>query len=121
MLKQYDQLTLHCSQMELNAQEAERDSVRYKQIEFLSDQVGQVFDGVISGLAKWGIYVQERETLAEGMVRLIELSDDYYIFDEKKYAMVGKNTGRRYRLGDKVRLKLTRADVKERMLDFMFV
>jgi ribonuclease R len=107
--------------MELAAQEADRDSVRYKQIEFMLDKVGTVFDGTISGLAKWGIYVQEKETLAEGMVRLMELSDDYYIFDEKNYCMVGKNTRRKFRLGDPVRIKLTRADLKERILDFVFV
>jgi ribonuclease R len=107
--------------MEIAAQEAERDSIRYKQVEFLMDKVGTVFDGTISGLAKWGIYVQDKETMAEGMVRLMELSDDYYIFDEKNYCMTGRNTGRRYRLGDKVRIKLTRADLKERILDFVFV
>lgn len=121
LLAEYDQLAVHASQMEISAQEAERESIRYKQIEYLSEQVGVVFDGVISGLAKWGIYVQEKETLAEGMVRLLELKDDYYIFDEKKYAMIGKNTRRQYRLGDKVRIKLVRADLKERMLDFIFV
>lgn len=121
MLAEYDALAIHSSQRELAAQDAERESVRYKQIEFMSERVGQVFDGVISGLAKWGIYVQEQETLAEGMIRLIELKDDYYVFDEKKYAMVGKNTGRRYRLGDPVRIKLVRADLKERFLDFSFV
>ncbi len=121
MLAQVDTLAIHASQRELAAQDAERESIRYKQIEFLSDKIGTVFDGVISGLAKWGIYVQEQETLAEGMVRLTELSDDYYLFDEKKYAMVGKNTGRRFRLGDSVRIKLTRADLKERLLDFVFV
>ena len=121
MLERYDDLALHSSQMEIAAQDAERDSIRYKQIEYLANRVGKVFDGIISGLAKWGIYVQEQDTLAEGMVRLVELKDDYYIFDEKNYCMAGKNTKRRFRLGDKVRLKLTRADIKERILDFVFV
>lgn len=121
MLRDYDQLCLHASQRELNAQEAERDSVRYKQVEFMLDKVGTVFNGVISGLAKWGIYVQEEETLAEGMVRLVDLADDYYIFDEKNYAMIGRNTNRRFRLGDKVRVKLVRADLKDKILDFVFV
>ncbi len=120
MLREYDRLSIHSSQMELSAQEAERDSIRYKQIEYLAPRVGQVFSGIISGMAKWGIYVQEKESLAEGMIRLAELTDDYYVFDERKYSMVGKNTGRHYRLGDKVQVKLTRADVKERMLDFVF-
>jgi ribonuclease R len=121
MLERYDDLALHSSQMEISAQEAERDSIRYKQIEYLSDRVGTVFDGVISGLAKWGIYVQEQDTMAEGMVRLAELKDDYYVFDEKNYCMIGKNTQKRFRLGDRVRIKLTRADIKERILDFLFI
>ena len=121
MLQRYQELSLHSSQMELAAQEAERESIRYKQIEYLADKIGTVFTGIISGLAKWGIYVQETETLAEGMVRLAEMKDDYYIFDEKNYCMIGKGSNRRYRLGDKVKVKLTRADVKERMLDFVFV
>jgi ribonuclease R len=120
-LKLDDNLCLHSSQMEIAAQEAERDSIRYKQVEFLLDKVGTVFNGTISGLAKWGIYVQDQETLAEGMVRLMELSDDYYVFDEKNYCMTGRNTRRRFRLGDKVRIKLTRADLRERILDFVFV
>lgn len=121
LLKDYDKLTLHVSQMELQAQEAERDSIKYKQVEYLAGRVGQVFDGIISGLAKWGIYVQENETLAEGMVRLFDMSDDYYIFDEAQYSMIGKNTNKRYRLGDKVRIKLLKADVREKLLDFQFV
>lgn len=121
MLQDYDRLTLYASQMELQAQEAERDSIKYKQVEYLADRVGQTFDGVISGLAKWGIYVQENETLAEGMVRLLDLSDDYYTFDEKQYSMIGRNTGKRYRLGDKVRIKLLKADIREKLLDFQFV
>ncbi len=121
LLEQYETLVTHSSQRELAAQEAERDSVRYKQIEFLTDKIGKVFSATISGLAKWGIFVQEVETLAEGVVRLTELKDDYYIFDEKKYAMVGKNTNRRYRLGDRIQVKLIRADVSNRVLDFVFV
>ncbi len=121
MLRDYDQLAIHASQMEVAAQEAERDSIRYKQIEFMENKVGQAFDAVISGLAKWGIYIQERETLAEGMVKLSSLTDDFYIFDEKNYSMIGQRTRKKYRLGDKVRVKLLRADVKERMIDFIFV
>lgn len=121
LLKHYDKLALHSSQMELQASEAERDSIKYKQVEYLADHVGETFTGVISGLAKWGIFVQENNTLAEGLVRLLDLSDDYYTFDEKQYAMVGKSSGRRFRLGDRVRIKLLRADIKEKTLDFGFV
>ncbi|MBI2100281.1 MAG: ribonuclease R [Candidatus Vogelbacteria bacterium] len=121
MLRDYDELAVHVSQMELAAQEAERESIRYKQIEFMQSKVGQIFDGVIAGLAKWGIYIQELETLAEGMVKLFDLKDDFYLFDEKNYMMIGQRTGKRYRLGDKVRVKIVRADVKERVIDFAFV
>ena len=121
LIKDYNQLVIHASAQELAAQEAERESVRYKQAEFLAERVGQIFDGVISGLAKWGIFIQEQTTLAEGMVRLSELGDDFYVFDEQKYAMTGQRTGKRYRLGDRVRVKLLRADPRERQLDFVFV
>ena len=87
----------------------------------MGTKVGQVFTGVISGLTKWGIFIQEKEILAEGMVRLAVLKDDFYIFDEKNYAMVGKNTGKKYRLGDVVRVKVIKADLPARLLDFEFV
>ncbi len=99
----------------------ERGSIRYKQIEFMGAKIGQVFNGIISGLAKWGIFIQEQETLAEGMVRLAVLKDDFYIFDEKNYAMVGKNTGKKYRLGDPVRVKVIKTDLPARIIDFEFV
>ncbi|MBI4136001.1 MAG: ribonuclease R [Candidatus Vogelbacteria bacterium] len=119
-LKEYRWLSVHCSTRELDAQDAERESIKYKQAEFMQDKVGQVMDGVISGLAKWGIYVQESETLAEGMVRLNELADDYYVFDEKNYAMVGERTKRRFRLGDRVRIKIIAVNLSQRMIDFAF-
>ena len=106
---------------EVEAQDAERDSIRYKQIEFMGTKIGQVFNGIISGLAKWGIFIQEKETLAEGMVRLAVLKDDFYIFDEKNYAMIGKNTRKKYRLGDPVRVKVIKTDLPARLLDFEFV
>ncbi len=121
MLKQYSQLVIHASQKEIEAQEAERDSIRYKQVEFVLDRVGQTFSGVISGLAKWGIYVQDKETMAEGMVRLINLKDDFYTLDEKNYVMVGARTGKRYRLGDEVKARITGADLTQRTIDLAFV
>ncbi|MBI2100820.1 MAG: ribonuclease R [Candidatus Vogelbacteria bacterium] len=120
-LKEYRRLASHCSLNELEAQDAERESIKYKQAEFMQDKIGRVMNGVISGLAKWGIYVQEQETLAEGMVRLSELNDDYYIFDEKNYAMIGERTKRRFRLGDRVRIKIAAVNLPQRMIDFAFV
>lgn len=121
LLADYDRLTLHASQMEIQASEAERDSIKYKQVEYLADRIGQTFNAVISGLAKWGIYVQEGETMAEGMVKIFDMTDDFYIFDEAQYSMIGKNTNKRYRLGDKVKVRLLKADVREKLLDFAFV
>jgi ribonuclease R len=119
--RDYEAMADHSSEMEVAAQEAERDSIKYKQAEYLATQIGQVFDGVISGLAKWGIYVQEQSTLSEGMIKLSEMKDDFYTLDEKRYAMVGQRSRKTWRLGDKVRVKLLRADPKERMIDFEFV
>jgi len=87
----------------------------------LENQIGKIFNATISGLAKWGIYIEEKETMADGLVRLAELKDDFYVFDEKNYAMIGQSTGRRYRLGDSARVKLLKADLKLRQLDFIFV
>ena len=119
MLKDYHRLAAHASARELEAQEAERDSIKYKQAEFMQDKIGKTFDGLISGLAKWGIFIQETETLAEGLVRLSELGDDFYVFDEKNYAMIGERTGRRYRLGDRVRVRVTAVNPAQRMIDFL--
>lgn len=121
LLEEYHRLAEHATEREVAAQEAERESIRYKQIEYMSERIGQSYDGIISGLSKWGIYVQEQETLSEGMVRLADLSDDFYIFDEKNYAMVGKDSGRRYRLGDQVKIKVVKADLKDKVIDFEFV
>jgi ribonuclease R len=121
LLEEYEGLSYYTSQMELNAADAERDSIRYKQVEYLATKIGQEFEGTISGLAKWGIYVQENESLAEGMVRLMDMKDDFYMLDEQNYAMVGQNSGKRWRLGDKVKVKLLNANVTERMIDFAFV
>jgi len=121
LLKDYGQLAAHVSLRELEAQDAERDSIKYKQAEFMQTKIGQVMNGLISGLAKWGIYVQEEETLAEGMVRLTEMADDYYVFDEKNYALVGERTKKRWRLGDRVRVKVVGANPAARLIDFKFV
>ena len=121
LLREYRSLSARCSIRELEAQDAERESIKFKQAEFMQDKVGRVYDGIISGLAKWGIYIQEPETLAEGMVKLNDMKDDYYIFDEKNYAMVGERTKRRFRLGDRVRVKVVSANPSQRLIDFAFV
>lgn len=108
----------HCSDMETIATQAERASIKYKQVEFMSDKVGMVFDGVISGVTEWGLYVELNENHCEGMVPVRDLTDDFYEFDEKVYSLVGKRTKNKYRLGDPVRIKVTRANIEKKQLDF---
>lgn len=103
---------------EMEAVKAERDSIKFKQVEYMVNHVGEEFDAVITGVADWGIYVQEQNTLSEGMVRLASLKGDFFSHEATKYRVIGQKTGQVYRLGDPVRVKLTRADAEERQLDF---
>ena len=123
--KSVDQASLegeckHCSDMEQIASNAERDSIKYKQVEFMSDKLGKVYDGVISGVTEWGLYVEINENKCEGMVPIRELDDDFYEFDEKNYRLVGRRTNREYRLGQPVTIQVTRANLERRQLDFVF-
>lgn len=108
----------HSSAQEIKAAEAERASIKYKMVEFMEDKIGMEFEGVISGVTDWGIYVELDETKIEGMVSLRDMSDDYYSFDGESYAAVGHRTGRRFRLGDCVKIKIKRADLQRKQLDF---
>jgi ribonuclease R len=108
----------HSSDMEIRAAEAERASVKYKMVEFMLDKIGQEFDGVISGVTEWGIYVELDDTHIEGMVSLREMTDDLYVFDEDNYAVEGRITRRRFTLGDRVRIAVSRADLARKQLDF---
>ncbi len=121
LLEEYDRQVIYASQKEQEAAEAERDSIKYKQAEYMTERIGQVFSGIISGIARWGLFVQETETLADGLVRIGALGDDFYIFDEKNYAIVGERYGRRFRLGDKVRIKVAGVNIPERQIDFALV
>lgn len=114
----YEQMSIKSSQREMEAVSAERDSIKYKQVEYLMNKIGEEFDGVITGVTDWGIYVQEKNTLADGMVRLSSIKSDYFEHEAKKYRIKGQKTGKTYRLGDEVRVKLLRADKDERQLDF---
>ena len=108
----YEDLCDHCSSMEQLAANAERASVKYKQVEFMSQFLGKVFDGVISGVTEWGIYVELNENKCEGLVPMRELDDDYYEFDEKNYRLVGSKTKRVYSLGDPITIKVARANLE---------
>lgn len=110
----------HCSQMEQVAANAERDSIKYKQVEFMSDKLGKVYDGVISGVTEWGIYVEINENKCEGMIPIREMDDDFYELDEKNYRLIGRRTKREYRLGQPVTIQVARANLERRQLDFIF-
>jgi ribonuclease R len=120
-IHRYAALSNYSSQMEQLAMEAERASIKYKQVEYMAERVGKVFDGVISGVTEWGVYVEEKETKSEGMVRMRDLGDDFYIFDKKHYQIVGERKKKRFRLGDKVRVKVKRANMDQRQIDYEFV
>jgi len=117
----YEEKCKHSSEMEKMAAEAERASVKYKQVEFLMDKVGQVFDGVISGVSKWGIFVEITENKCEGMVSMRELDDDFYYLDEENYCVTGQRSGNKYNIGDKVKIVVKRASLVKKQLDFALV
>ena len=117
----YESLCEHCSEMEQVAAAAERASIKYKQVEFMSARIGQEFEGKISGVTEFGIYVELDENNCEGMVPLRDLTGDYYEFDERNYCLVGRRTRRVYALGDKVRICVERANLERKILDFSLV
>ncbi len=117
----YQAMCEEASDKEVRASEAERSSIKMKQVEFLSGRVGEELNGIISGVSEWGLYVEEEESKADGMVRLKNIQGDFFALDEKNYAVVGKTTGKKYSLGDKVKVKLLSADVERRQLDFLLV
>jgi ribonuclease R len=118
-MQSFDKLAIHASEREVGAAEAERDSIKMKQVEFLSEKVGQEFDAVISGVTERGLYVEEQTTHADGMIRIKDVGDDYFEYDEKHYQLLGKRTRKSYRLGDPIKVKLLAARVMEKELDFV--
>jgi ribonuclease R len=120
-IEELETLATHSSEREVSAAEAERDSIKLKQVEFMMDKVGQEFDAVISGVSANGFYVEEQSTRADGMVRINTIGDDYYTFDQKRYRLVGERTKKEYALGDPIRVKLIAARPFERELDFALV
>lgn len=117
-LSKFESISLQSSKREMEAVAAERDSIKFKQVEFMQRSIGREFAGVITGVADWGIYVQEQESLSEGMVRLASIKGDFFEHQATKYQVKGQRTGKTYRLGDAVKIKLLRADAEERQLDF---
>lgn len=120
LLKTEDQCK-HSSEMEQLASNAERASIKYKQVEFMKERLGEVYSGMISGVTEWGIYVELDENKCEGLVPIRDLEEDYYDYDEKNYCLVGRNTHIKYQLGDKVHVLIARADLERKQLDFALV
>ena len=116
--EKYEELCEHCSDMEQVAQQAERDSIKYKMVEFMEDKIGNEYDAHISGIQSYGIYCEIDENHCEGMVPMRDLDDDYYDFDERNYCLVGRRHHQKYQLGDPVRIKVARANLEKRQLDF---
>lgn len=113
-----ERLCIHSSEQEAKAVSAERDSIRYKQVEFMTPRIGETFDAIVSGVADWGIYVEEKETKADGLVRVRSLKGDYFVNDKKTFSMMGQKTGTKFSLGDPVKVKLIAADLSTRTLEF---
>ncbi|MBR5541785.1 MAG: ribonuclease R [Bacteroides sp.] len=117
----YEDLCDHSSNMEQIAANAERASIKYKQVEFMGERMGQEFDGTISGVTEWGLYVEVNENKCEGMIPMRELDDDFYDFDEKAYCLTGRRFHKKYSLGDAIRIKVVRANLERKQLDFALV
>lgn len=120
-IQSFVEVAEHSSAQEVVAAEAERESIKFKQVEFMSTHVGEEFDGIISSVAKWGVYVTLANTGAEGLVHISNMDNDYYNYDEKKYRLIGEKTGKTFTLGDSIRVKVKEANVDEKKLDLALV
>ena len=119
--KQFDDYCKHCSEMERQAEEMERQSVKYKQAEYLQDKIGQVFEGLISGVSKWGLYVELKGNKCEGLVRYDDMPGDYYYLDEENFRVIGQQSGRVIQLGDEVQVIVKHVDLLKRQMDFEMI
>ena len=117
--EKYEALCELSSENEQTAALAERASIKYKQVEFMADKIGKAFEGIISGVTEFGIYVELDDNHCEGMISLRDLDDDYYEFDERNYQLWGKRHHRRYTLGDRIRVRVARANLDKKQLDFI--
>ncbi len=119
--KKYENMCQATSDMEKLAEDAERASIKYKQVEFLQNQEGEEFDGIISGVMEWGVFVELNDTKCEGLVHIRDLDDDFYVYDERNYCIIGQSNGKKYQLGDPVRVKLVRTDLEKKQIDFLML
>ncbi len=116
--QEYEEMCLHASDMEKQAEEMERQSIRYKQAEYLQDKIGQVFEGLVSGVSKWGLFVELKDNKCEGLVRYENLPGDYYYLDDDNFRVIGQDTGRIIQLGDEVRIRVKAVDLFKHKMDF---
>jgi ribonuclease R len=116
---EYEEMCQHASNMEIKASEAERASIKYKQVQYLEDKKGMTFDGIISGVTEWGFYVELTESKCEGLVRLRDIGNDYYEFDEQNYCILGHRTGVVFRLGDAIKVVIKNTDLVRKQIDFL--
>jgi len=119
--EEYEKKSIHTSQMEKKAADAERASIKYKQAEYLKDNIGQEYTGLISGVTEWGMYVEIIENKCEGMIRLRDITDDFYVWDEKNYCIIGQRKKKKYQLGDEVKILVKKVDLGKRQIDFTLV
>lgn len=117
----YKKIADSSTEQEIKAAEAERNSIKLKQVEYMSERIGEVFEGTISGVTEWGIYIEEKQTRCEGMLKLRDMKDDYYMLDAKNYRIIGEKTKKKFSLGDKITFKVLGADVEKRVLDYGLV
>ena len=120
-LRTYEEMSRTASEQEKRASDAERASIKYKQAEYMSKKLGKTFDGIISSITEWGMYVEEIETKCEGLVRIRDLNDDYYIVNEKKLELLGQKKKKRYRLGDRVKIKVKSVDLERKTIDYVML
>jgi len=119
--EKFERICLASSELEKKASDAERASIKYKQVEYMQEHIGEEFTGTITGVVEWGIYIEEKETKCEGMIKIRDLGDDYFTLDEKNYTVVGQKTGKKFRLGDTIKFKVVGADLDKRALDYSLV
>ncbi|MBK5279368.1 MAG: RNB domain-containing ribonuclease, partial [Bacteroidia bacterium] len=119
--KEFEEKCIHSSEREKRAADAERASIKYKQVEFMSMAEDKVYDGIITGVTDFGVFVEMVETKCEGMARLADMKDDFYEFDEKNYRIIGRRRKKIYRLGDETKVRVKKTDVDRRMIDLVFV
>ncbi|MCP4551066.1 MAG: S1 RNA-binding domain-containing protein, partial [Bacteroidetes bacterium] len=118
---EYEKMCVHSSEQERLAEKAERSSIKYKQAEFMLDKIGKKFSGLISGVSKWGLYVEIEDNKCEGMVRLKDMRDDFYYLDEDNYQVIGQHSGQKYKLGDRVNIFVKKIDLAKKQIDFELI